>query len=272
VGVNAALAVREALIEVAQKLNCCGWTSYLVGGTLRDLLVENDGDRDVQPRDLDIVVQGATSEQLRDALEQYLVLERLTRFGGLHLSRSLSSGSRVLFDIWTLEDTWGFRSKQIVPRIEEFPETTFLNIDSCAIELKETEGTDRAIFEKGFFSSIADRALDLNYAPNPYPYVCAARALVLAAQLDFAISPALAEFVLHQSAAGGLEALVEAQLSHYGAVRCDAGELGIWLHDIERQFESGQTAIRIEVPAARRLELRGHGAQAGSRSRQLASS
>ena len=272
VGFNSASKVREALIEVAEKLNNPGWVSYLVGGTLRDLLVDNDGDQGVQPRDVDIIVQGATREQLQDVLGQFLVLERLTRFGGLHLSRPLSSGSRVLFDIWTLADTWGFQAKRIVPRIEDFPETTFLNIDSCAIELRETEGRDRALFEKGFFSSIANRALDVNYAPNPYPYVCVARALVIAAQLDFTISRTLAEFILHHSAAGGVEALIEAQRSHYGVVRCDAGELGRWLHDIARQFDSGQYAICIEASDARRLELRGDGAAADSRSQQPASS
>jgi hypothetical protein len=248
--------VQEAIVEVALKLNRPGWSSYLVGGTLRDLLVGADSrHRGVEPRDVDIIVGGASREQLQDVLREALVLERLTRFGGLHLSKRLSSGSRVLFDIWTLSDTWGFRWQNITPRIEDFPGTTFLNIDACAIELLQPPGRQRGLFAKGFFEGIANRVMDVNYVPNPYPYVCVARALVLAARLNFTITRPLAEFILLQTATGGIDALIEAQQSHYGMVRCDARELGMWLHQIRRQFDSRQRAIGIEVSRARYLEL-----------------
>jgi hypothetical protein len=179
--------VQDAMVEIGRKLNRPGWVAYIVGGTLRDLLVEAEGHRGVHPRDIDIIVDGATREELQEVLQKQLVLERFTRFGGLHLSKPLSSGSRVLFDIWTLSDTWGFHSQKIAPRIEDFPGTTFLNIDSCATQLMQPQGEQREFFEKGFFEGIANRMLDVNYAPNPYPYVCVARALDLAAQLDFTI-------------------------------------------------------------------------------------
>jgi len=91
--------VQEAIVEVARKLNRPGWSAYLVGGTLRDLLVgPNSRHRGVEPRDVDIIVGGASREQLRDVLQEALVLERLTGFGGLHLSKRIPSGSLVLFD------------------------------------------------------------------------------------------------------------------------------------------------------------------------------
>ena len=252
---DSARPAREAIVEVARKLNRPGWSAYLVGGTLRDLLVgPGSRHRDAQPRDVDIIVSGARREQLQELLQETLVLERLTRFGGLHLSKRLPSGSRVLFDIWTLADTWGFGSQNIVPRMEDFPGTTFLNLDSCAIELLEPSGRPRALFAKGFFEGIANRVLDVNYAPNPFPYVCAARALVMAARLDFTIARPLAEFILRHSAAG-IEALIEAQQSHYGFVRCHAGELSLWLDEIRRQFDSERRPIAIEVSRVRRLEL-----------------
>lgn len=261
--------VQEAMVQVSQKLNRPGWLAYLVGGTLRDLLVGPDRDGDVQPRDIDIIVDGAARDQLQEVLGRTLVLERFTRFGGLHLSASLSSNSRVLFDIWTLADTWGFHSQNIAPRIEDFPGTTFLNIDSCATELIQPPGRQHTLFEKGFFESIANRVLDVNYVPNPYPYVCVARALVLAAQLDFTIARPLAKFILHHTAAGGIDALTEAQRSHYGMVRSDAKELEVWLHDVRRRYDSGQQAVSIEVPRARRLELWCDYPAAHSRSRHL---
>jgi hypothetical protein len=248
-------AVHAAILEVTAMLNRPGWSSYLVGGTLRDLLVGPDfRRRRVQPRDVDIVVGGATREQLRELFSATLVLERLTRFGGLHLARHLPSGYRVVFDVWTLADTWGFGSKNIPPTIEEFPGTTFMNIDSCAMEIWPLPGKPRALFEQGFFEGIANRVVDLNYAPNPYPFVCVARALVMAARLQFALTRPIAEFILSHTAAG-VEPLIEAQLSHYGIVRCPPKELEAWIHDIRSQYTSGKSLIGITVPRSRQLEL-----------------
>jgi hypothetical protein len=247
--------LQDSIREVARTLDQPGWSAYLVGGTLRDLLTRpGDGDPVLQPRDIDIVVGGATRENLKRLLQDKLALERLTRFGGLHFSKLLS-GSRVLFDIWTLSDTWGFGSLKIAPRIENFPRTTFLNIDSCAIELLQPTGKQRACFERGFFASMANHVLDVNYAPNPYPYVCVARALVMAARLEFTVTRTLAEFILNHTGAGGIGAIIEAQQSHYGIVRCNAAELGTWIDGIRRQFDSGQSTISVEVSEARRSKL-----------------
>jgi len=248
--------VQGAILEVAEMLKRPGWSAYLVGGTLRDLLVgPGRRHRFVEPRDVDIVVCGAAREELRQIFATRLVPERLTRFGGLHLIKPLASGDRVLFDIWTLEDTWGFGAQKIPPRIEDFPGTTFLNIDSCAIELVAPEGRPRACFDQGFFASIATRVLDVNYAPNPYPYVCVARALVMAARLDFTITRKLAEFILTHTAAGGINPLIEAQVSHYGMVRCGAPELSMWIDGMRTQYSGGKPAVRVEVSEARRMQL-----------------
>lgn len=269
---DSARAVQVAMLEVVRRLNRPGWSAYLVGGTLRDLLVHPEGVRRFEPRDVDIVVSGVTGDELQALLREHLTLERLTRFGGLHLSKTLLSGTRVSFDVWTLADTWGFHSQQIVPQIENFPGTTFLNIDSCAVELQEPQGRERAIYEKDFFAGMANRTLDVNYAPNPYPYLCAARALLLAARLDFTMTRLLVEFILDHSAAGGVEPLIEAQRSHYGTVLSDASELAAWLQQMRRQSARGEHGFRLEVPRARRLNLGGGKASAWSRSHSLASS
>jgi hypothetical protein len=257
--------VQEAILEVAETLRQPGWSAYLVGGTLRDLLAGPESGRQFfEPRDVDIVVAGAGRENLRNRFETKLVFERMTRFGGLHLFKPLPLGNRVLFDVWTLEDTWGFGAQNILPRIEDFPKTTFLNIDSCAIELVRPEGSPRACFDHGFFTSIAQRTLDVNYAPNPYPYVCVARALVMAARLDFTITRKLAEFILSHTAAGGIDALIEAQVSHYGFIRCGAAELGAWIDEIRRAFASTRGAIRVETSQSRRMQLWGDYPAAGA--------
>lgn len=231
------------------------WRAYLVGGTLRDLLVAPESHQRFHPRDIDIIVEGASREQLQEALRGILAFERFTRFGGLHLSRGLSSGENISFDIWTLADTWGFHSRNITPRIEDFPKTTFLNIDSCATELIADPGKERQLFEQGFFESISRRVLDVNYEPNPYPHVCVVRSLLLAVQLDFTIARPLAKFILENADDGGIESLMEAQQSHYGRLRCDAHELEQWLRSVWQQFNAGKHDIYIEATPARRLDL-----------------
>jgi len=249
------ITVPQAIAAVADKLRRPGWSAYLVGGTLRDILVAPESGHPIQPRDIDIIVDGATADELQQLLLPDLLLERRTRFGGLHLAQQLPSGPRVLFDIWTLADNWGFHSKNIPPRIDDFPSTTFLNIDSCAVELLPTHAGPPRLFDRGFFAGIAARTLDLNYAPNPYPYVCAARSLLLAARLDFSLTRPLAEFILHHTAAGGIPALLEAQLSHYGMIRSAASELESWLAELRLQFDSAHPTLRVTVSPTRRLEL-----------------
>ena len=139
-GLRRPQTVQDAIVEVAKKLSDAGLLAYMVGGTLRDLLVATEDEKSVRPRDVDIIVEGTTRDQLQDLLGHFLSLKRLTRFGGLHLIRPLASGSQVQFDIWTLADTWGFHSQHIVPCIEDFPGTTFLNIDSCAFEFSSPRG------------------------------------------------------------------------------------------------------------------------------------
>jgi hypothetical protein len=249
-------SVQDAIVEVAELLNRPGWSSYLVGGTLRDLLVEPEvKHRRPPPRDIDLVVSGPSYQQLLKTFQGKLVLERRTRFGGLHLIKKLPVGQSIVFDVWALADTWGFGSRKILPRIQDFPGTTFMNIDSCAIELCTVPGRKRALFSDGFFEGIASKVLDVNYAPNPYPYVCVARAMILAARLRFAMTRSLVEFILKHTSAGGIQALIEAQESHYGMVRCDAKELEAWIQNIRAQYSRGQRLIRLAVPRARRLQL-----------------
>jgi hypothetical protein len=90
----------------------------------------------------------------------------------------------------------------------------------------------------------------------------------MAARLDFAIARPLAEFILQHAAAGGSEALIAAQQSHYGLVRAEAPELTSWLDEIRRQVEAGKSAIRVTASAERRLQLWQDYPAAGDRSRR----
>ena len=71
----------------------------------------------------------------------------------------------------------------------------------------------------------------------------AVRALIIAAQLNFAMTPDLTRYVLRNSAAAGVEGLIEAQQSHYGMIRANAAELDGWLLSIQRQVDDRVESI-----------------------------
>lgn len=248
-------AHRFAILEVLDRFMSRKWRSYVVGGTLRDIMLAPAW---AFPRDIDIVVDGPTREDMEGVLADLTV--RRTRFGGLHLVKPFvdDSGARqsgeILLDVWRLEDTWGIRANGFAPTIENFVRTPFLNIDSVAIELC-SRTTYRQIVEHGFFRSLATRTLEINYEPNPFPLLCIVRALIMAAKLRFSLGPALAGFVLGYSRWGSLEDLVSAQISHYGRVRCEADELLSWMREIRSRVSAGAERIEIDASESRQMDL-----------------
>ena len=189
--------IRAARHEVFGRIAKHGWQAYIVGGTLRDLMLDRPAK--FLPRDIDLVVVGPTQSEMEAVFEDLQV--RRTRFGGLHLVKPFEYGSSLatvkrdlIFDEWRLADTWGLRAQGLEPTIRNFVKTPFLNIDSVAIELFPIKGR-RTLVEVGFFDSLLTQTLDINYEPNPFPLLCVVRSLVLAVKLNFALSNRLACFV-----------------------------------------------------------------------------
>jgi len=254
--VSASGAVRSGIHEVLERIVDRRWRAYVIGGTLRDVMLAPGS---VWPRDIDVVVDGCSTEELDKTFGDLLV--RRTRFGGLHLAKSIKCGGisqvcyQALFDIWRLEDTWGIRTRGLQPTIENFVRTPFLNVDSVAIDLVPKNSRHRHIYESGFFQSLITKTLEINFEPNPFPLVCIVRALIMAAKLEFALGRSLAQFVANYSRWGSINDLVKAQVSHYGRVRCNADELRLWLEAIEVKLHNGAERIDIDVDERRQLSL-----------------
>ena len=180
---------------------------------------------------------------------------------GLHLVKRIGpsggltdSEVQVLFDVWRLEDTWGIQTAGLAPTIDNFVRTPFLNIDSVAIELAP-KNVRRRLVEHGFFNSISSGLLEINYESNPFPLVCVARSLVMAAKLGFGLGPSLARFVSSFSRWGSIDDLVQAQISHYGRIRCTADELRLWLDDIGQAVAAGAERAEVYTSGERQMEL-----------------
>jgi len=250
-----ASTIKAGLSEVLARISDRGWKSYIVGGTLRDAVL---GPAAMLPRDIDVIVAGPSQAVLESTFRDLCV--RKTRFGGLHLVKSFDRGAfarvsdHILFDVWRLEDTWGVREQGLLPTIENFVKTPFLNVDSIAIDVFPENGR-RKVIECGFFRAMSSRCLDINYEPNPFPLVCIVRSLIMAAKLDFALSPRLASYIAGYKRWGNLDELICAQVSHYGQVRCSEEDLRRWIGEINAQLHIGADSIAIRIDQSRQAAL-----------------
>src|SRR5690349_10205703 len=117
-GDKATAAVRLSIREVLDRVVERRWRAYIVGGTLRDVMLAPTSSF---PRDIDIVISGVSEERLETTFLD--LVNRRTRFGGLHLVTQFSYGGisssrgQVVFDVWRLEDTWGIRNAGLPPTI-----------------------------------------------------------------------------------------------------------------------------------------------------------
>jgi hypothetical protein len=221
-------AHRRPLKSIFNEISERGWTAFLFGGTLRDLMVSG---LSKNPRDLDIVVS-----KLTPRLEEYLskYLQKRTRFSGFQAC--ISSWD---FDVWALEDTWAFRENRISGKgFSDLPKTTFLDVQAIAAELTSKRGKPRRIYSYGFFEAIASKTININFEDNPFPKHCVLTALATARKLNYAIAPKLVEYILHHIERLELEELVDIQQRNCGQVLFDCDNLKRWVVSLESHHRS----------------------------------
>mgnify|MGYP006285231427 CR=1 FL=1 len=209
------------------------WDAHVFGGFPRDLMVSGI---DAVPRDLDIVLAKDCIAEVETELSKHV--ERTTRFGGLHLSLR---GWDV--DVWSLEQTWAFRSDdRFNVAFEDLPKTTFLDVDAVAVSIT---GDSPHVHEHGFFDAIRARTVGLNYRPNPYPALCAVRALDIARRLDFSLDAELVSYILETVRRHSTSALIEAQESHFGGVRLQSPALNRMIRTLQERHGTGRGSVRL---------------------------
>jgi hypothetical protein len=248
--------IRRSIQSVIRTISEAGWDAYLVGGTIRDIVLGPSlaGPNAYYPRDIDIVLVGVHHDEIRDRFAH--IYSRDTRFGGVHLVDRRSGGLQILYDLWSLENTWAFSvARGIRLAIESFPSTPFLNLDTAVVGIRSRRGRPRPVFENGFIDGINARTIEVNFEPNPFPEICFVRALIMAAKLQFAIGPKLVDFLLRQWSVMPVERFLNAQASHYGTIRCNAAELTSWISAVETQSKARRGAVRLTVYSGRQLAL-----------------
>jgi hypothetical protein len=247
--------IRKSALEVLRRTTSRQWRTYIVGGAIRDLLL---GPAGTWPRDVDVIVDGCTADDLKAVFGDILV--RRTSFGGLHLRKTVdihgltTANYDLLFDVWRLEDTWAIKKSGLDPTIASFLRTPFLNIDSIAVDFANERGPT-AIHENGFFQALATRTLEINSEPNPFPVVCAVRSLILAAKLNFWIGPRLAQFIQDLMNTASISDLLSAQISHYGRIRCNEDDIAEWLAHLIAQLHAGHGRVRLVKSPEQQLRL-----------------
>jgi poly(A) polymerase-like protein len=247
--------IRKNALEVLRRATSRHWRTYIVGGAIRDLLL---GPPRSWPRDVDVIVDGCSADDLEDAFRDIAI--RRTSFGGLHLRKTVeiegltTAKYDLLFDVWRLEDTWAIKTGELAPTISKFLDTPFLNIDSIAVALPK-DRSRLMVYERGFFEAVVTRTLEINSEPNPFPFVCAIRSLILAAKLDFWIGPRLAHFIQVLMSSAPISELLKAQVSHYGRIRCDENEIKEWLGNLRSQLDTGLGKVRLMKSQEQQLHL-----------------
>ena len=235
-------SISETIDEIKQK----NWAAVFFGGTLRSLLLSRLSKNEPgRPRDIDIVMNGASLDDLRSSFEPFI--SRQTRFGGLQLKRV-----NWQFDVWPLKETFALKEGGVEsPTFADLPSTTFFNVEAVAVEVWPKCGHPRRIFSNDdqFFRGIIERTIEINREQNPFPDLCVVRALVMAANLQWKVGPRLLSYLGKHGdtmSAVDFEAIQE---KHYGKVQLRGSLFEKAMKEVHSAIQRGVTgAIELALP------------------------
>jgi len=209
--------LKTPLMAILRRFSEQRLPAVIFGGALRDLMVHGPT---TEPRDVDVVVDGASVEELTRLFQDVV-------------------------DVWPLSDTWALRSLGTgCGDFRDLTLTTFLNVEAVVVELTKQPQAGRLVYSSGFFEAIRTRILDINLEENPFPELSAIRTLVTASSLDYGLSKRLARYVVHHMNRVPLECFGQIQFSHYGRVKLDTETLHAWVKIIHGQMVT-QSVIRV---------------------------
>ena len=238
---------KKAISETIDEIKERNWGAVFFGGTLRSLLLSRLSHNEPgRPRDIDIVMNGASLDELRSSFEPFI--SRQTRFGGLQLKRV-----NWQFDVWPLRETFALKERGVEsPTFADLPTTTFFNVEAVAVEVWPQRGHPRRVFstDDQFFRGIIDRTIEINQEENPFPELCVVRAFVMAANLQWKVGPRLLSYLgMHGDTMSPLD-FESIQEKHYGKVQ--------WRGSLfEKAMEEVRSAIQSNVTGAVELTLPG---------------
>lgn len=124
---------------------------YVVGGFVRDCARALIEDRNVEAKDLDVVVE---TSRLEEALAALPGKRQVTPLGGCRWWPPATSG---WIDAWQLADTVWIRRLGLAPTIANFLAGVDLNVDRIVVGLH-----DHTVRDCGCLTAIATRTIDLD--------------------------------------------------------------------------------------------------------------
>ncbi|MEQ9117190.1 hypothetical protein, partial [Fulvivirga sp.] len=171
-------------------------------------------------------------------------------------------------DIWPLEKTWAFESGSVnLNDINSLSETTFLNIESIAIELFP-KSKCRNVIAHGFNQAINDKLLEINLKENPFPELNIARALYAAKRLEYNFGPHLIEFISENLKSCDIDDILHIYEKKYGIVEFEKNSYRNYLTQIKisddfyhndlksfKRSYSKQTNIFDKEPSSTRMKV-----------------
>lgn len=215
---NTASRATQRIVQIAVS---SGWKVGLFGGLPRDAALRGE---QASPRDLDIVLSGATLSEIQDAYRPYLV--RKNKYDGIILNVE-----GIEADVWPLEETWGIRQLKIQnPSFASLLDTTFFNLEAIVVEI---EKGGRTLHEGGFLQAIKDQELEINYSDNPYPLLCLTRAIVLAKRFGLQFGPNLLTYLKSTAQSYSVSQVLHLQSSHYRTEALSREEILAILPDLD---------------------------------------
>lgn len=242
---------KEPIARTIEEIKDLEWRAVFFGGMLRSLLISRLLYHQLgKPRDIDIVVQGVSLEDLRERFRP--AIARDTRFGGLQIRRRMWQ-----FDLWPLERTWAFSSNgAAAPQFSDLPFTTFFNLEAIAVDVWPQRHHPRAIYsgDDQFFKGIMERILELNREENPYPTLGVVRALLLAASLNFRLGHRLSKYIADIGTTMPELEFEELQVKHYGRVLRRGRTLKLWTYSVARNLRH-HPSQPITLPSPGQLGL-----------------
>lgn len=193
--------IEQLLMLLEQKGNI-----ILVGGSIRDILINNK-----KPRDIDFIID--TDEDIGEILTKYENCKR-NRFGGYKLTVD-----GIEFDIWKIVDHWAFKKKILETKVSNLKHSTFLNFDSLFYDITLRKIIDIDIFNKCMNDEILDIILEDKYIDdNPFKDINVLRMLVIMDKWKLKLSDKsrsyIWDWVIYNKDSYSYK-LYEAQIKHY---------------------------------------------------------
>lgn len=179
--------LKRTLDHVSENLD----EAIIFGGMIREFGL---GNTRFFKSDIDIVSLSSRSD-IYSAIKEYS--PKLNKFGGFRFAVGTQ-----LFDIWSFNDTWAFRTGLVeAESINDIVKTTFFNLDAAAFNLKSKE----LLHSDDYAESLRSRLLDLNLQENPSPASMAKRAMRMVVDNELSVSHRLAEYILLNSKLGNID-------------------------------------------------------------------